>query len=150
MAILGRHICPQGNLWQAICLAGFAVQARQGKNGYMKIGQIIKALRLERGLSQEALALNVDTATSNLSRIEKGLRTPSIDLLERIAPALGTRVSTIYALAEAGAGEPSSVPSAGWEGEEDIAFRRQYLTLNSENRRMALELLRAMNKVQVS
>lgn len=143
MAIIGWHICLQGNLWQANCLHGFAVQARQGKNDCMKIGQIIKALRLEQGLSQEALALDADTATSNLSRIEKGLRTPSIDLLERIAPALKTRVSTIYALAEA-----DGEPTAGWQGEEDIAFRLEYLMLNADNRRMALELLRAMNRVQ--
>lgn len=37
----------------------------------MHIGQIIYALRREKGLTQEALALAAETATSNLSRIEK-------------------------------------------------------------------------------
>ena len=114
-------------------------------NGRMNIGRIIKALRLERELSQEALALEVNTATSNVSRIEQGQRTPSIDLLERIAKALGSRVSTIYALAEA---EELPAQSLADDSDEGMALRRQFLTLDSDNRRMALELLRAMNKVQ--
>lgn len=110
----------------------------------MEIGRIIKALRQERGLSQEALANDVDTATSNLSRIEKGQRTPSLDLLERIANALGIRVSTLFALSEANS--VSAVPDDA--NQEDVAFRAQCLTLNAANRYMALELLRTMNKVQ--
>jgi hypothetical protein len=68
-------------------------------------------------------------------------------MLERIGSALGTRVSTIFALAEA---EELPAQSVADDSDEGMALRRQYLTLNSNNRRMALELLRAMNKVQTS
>jgi transcriptional regulator with XRE-family HTH domain len=40
-----------------------------------------------------ALALEVDTATSNLSRIEKGLRTPSLALIYRLEEAVGVTLS---------------------------------------------------------
>lgn len=51
----------------------------------MRIWYVIRALRAEKELTQEALANDLDTATSTLSRIEKGLRTPSVELLIRIA-----------------------------------------------------------------
>ena len=110
----------------------------------MKIGGVIKALRLKRGLSQEALALAVDTATSNLSRIERGQRAPSLDLLERLAEALDTRVSTLFALAEASHTEASSETG----DQHDMDIRSQCLTLTPDNRRIALEVLRAINRVQ--
>lgn len=66
----------------------------------MHIGRVIYALRRERGLTQEALALAAETATSNLSRIEKGQRRPSGALLERLASALSTSVTAIYASLE--------------------------------------------------
>lgn len=69
-------------------------------NPAMSIGRVIRALRLERGLTQEELALEADVATSNVSRIESGQRQPTGDLLRRLARALGTSVSRIHGLAE--------------------------------------------------
>lgn len=120
----------------------------RSKNGQMKIGAVIRALRSDKSLTLETLASVAAVDSSYLARIERGQREPSLEMLERIGGALGTRVSTIFALAEAEEGEPTAIPSAGWEGLEDMAFRREYLTLNSENRCMALELLRTMNRVQ--
>ena len=55
------------------------------------IGQNIKAARKSRGLSLEKLAARCDPPTSyqQLSRLEKGDRSLSIDWIERIATALG-------------------------------------------------------------
>jgi transcriptional regulator with XRE-family HTH domain len=66
----------------------------------MHIGQIIRMLRIQRGLTQEQLALEAQVATSNVSRIENGLRQPSQDLLQRLAEALKTSVSLIYTIQE--------------------------------------------------
>lgn len=66
----------------------------------MHIGQVIRVLRIQRGLTQEQLALDAQVATSNVSRIENGLRQPSQDLLQRLADSLGTPVSLIYAMGE--------------------------------------------------
>lgn len=69
-------------------------------NAAMNIGQVIRALRIERGLTQEELALEAEVATSNVSRIENGLRQPTTGLLKRLAKALGINVSQLYALVE--------------------------------------------------
>lgn len=69
-------------------------------NAAMSIGHVIRALRLERGLTQEELALEAEVATSNVSRVERGERQPTSALLGRLADALGMTISQIYALAE--------------------------------------------------
>ncbi len=72
-------------------------------NRDMNIGPAIRTLRLERGLTLEALAHEVNSDASNLSRLERGLQGPSFDLLVDLATALGVKVSEICALAEGGA-----------------------------------------------
>ena len=50
-----------------------------------EIGQRIKALRKERGISQEQLAAMLGVTVNYMSRIEPGLRRASLDLLVDIA-----------------------------------------------------------------
>ncbi|MFQ3186254.1 helix-turn-helix domain-containing protein [Marinomonas primoryensis] len=66
----------------------------------MNIGYVIKILRLQRKMTQEQIALEADMATSNVSRIEKGLRQPSQKVLQRLAIALNTKPSILYAASE--------------------------------------------------
>ena len=51
-------------------------------------GLNVKRLRLERGLSQEALAAEAGLAMRHLGRIERGQANPTLDVLERLAVAL--------------------------------------------------------------
>jgi len=53
------------------------------------LGATIRALRVERGLSQEALADLASVDRSYMSSIERGLRNISVLNMERIATALG-------------------------------------------------------------
>lgn len=69
-------------------------------NRAMNIGPAIRMLREERGLTLEALAHEVDSDASNLSRLERGLQRPGFDLLVDLATALGVKVSEICAMAE--------------------------------------------------
>jgi transcriptional regulator with XRE-family HTH domain len=64
------------------------------------LGQVIRAIRAERGLSQEAVALDADMDPSWLSRIEGGRHNPSWATVQRIAKALGVRTSDIALRAE--------------------------------------------------
>ncbi len=48
----------------------------------------IKRLRVERGLSQEALALIADVDRTYVSQLERGVANPSLLILTRIADAL--------------------------------------------------------------
>ena len=119
----------------------------------MHIGQIIYALRRDLGLTQEALALEADTATSNLSRIEKGQRRPSGALLERLAQALGTSVTAIYAQAEGVALNESERQRLVDVEETDFSrdalqLRRDFRDLSQPNKRLTLEFVRMLMRLE--
>lgn len=120
----------------------------------MHIGQIIYALRKEKGLTQEALALEADTATSNLSRIEKGQRRPSGALLERLAAALGTSVTAIYGRSE-GVSLSQARSSKAGVSEEDadysrdaVQLRQNFRDLSPANKHLTLEFVRMLGRLQ--
>ena len=53
-------------------------------------GQNVRRVRKERGLSQEALADEVGLAVTYVGQIERGIRNPTLDVVERFAKVLGT------------------------------------------------------------
>lgn len=117
----------------------------------MHIGQVIYGLRAERNLKQEALALEVNTATSNLSRIEQGKSSPSIALLERLAAALGTSVTAIYARAEgvslAAQADEETQDSADF-ARDAVQLRQGFRQLNPSNKLLVLEFVRLLGRLQ--
>lgn len=58
-------------------------------------GKRLKKLRLESGLSQEALALSAELDRTYIPSIEKGERNVSLSVLEKLAKALGLSVSEL-------------------------------------------------------
>ncbi len=57
------------------------------------IGEIIKKLRLEREMSQDALSKKADLAFYTISKIEAGSTpNPTIDTVKKIADALGVSI----------------------------------------------------------
>ena len=58
-------------------------------------GAILREAREARGLSQEALALECDIDRSYVSRMERGLRQPTIAMLIRLSETLGVRASAL-------------------------------------------------------
>lgn len=59
------------------------------------LGEKIKSLRLEKGLSQEGLAKELSVVRQTVSKWEKGLSLPDSKMLMEIAAALGTTVSDL-------------------------------------------------------
>lgn len=128
----------------------------------MNIGYVIKTLRKQRKMTQEQIALEADIATSNVSRIEKGLRQPSQKVLQKISVALGTTPSTLYAACE----QPESgIPSfleqsdsvswhVNWEAQELCSKSRTLLKLFNElsacNKELLLEQLKTLHQWQNS
>ena len=55
----------------------------------------IKAIRKQRGMTQEELAARLNVVRQTVSKWEKGLSVPDADLLKRIAEILETDVSTL-------------------------------------------------------
>lgn len=64
------------------------------------IGQTIVKIRREKKISQESLALTANIDRHYMSDIENGRRNISVEFLEKIAQALGTKGSTILSEAE--------------------------------------------------
>jgi len=52
-------------------------------------GQVLKALRTEKGLSQEEFALNIDLHRTYISQLERGLKSPSLRTIAKICKELG-------------------------------------------------------------
>ena len=61
------------------------------------LGEAVRATRKEAGFSQEKLAEKADLSTVFISRIERGVESPSVDNLQKIAKALGVRVRDLVA-----------------------------------------------------
>ena len=60
-----------------------------------RIGVVIRARRLALGLTQEQLALMVGLSPMGLHFIEKGLRSPRMDTLERLSYGLNCNVAVL-------------------------------------------------------
>ncbi|MCU0782578.1 MAG: helix-turn-helix domain-containing protein [Verrucomicrobia bacterium] len=60
-----------------------------------QFGQRVREARLERQLSQEALAAKADLDRAFLSGIERGVENPTLFTIQAIADALGIRVGNL-------------------------------------------------------
>lgn len=60
-----------------------------------EVGAKIKYLRQKRGLSQEALALTCDMNPAFLGHVERGMRSPTLNTLQRICDGLGITLTEL-------------------------------------------------------
>ena len=61
-----------------------------------QLGYRIRYLRQNKGLSIEALALEAEINRNYLGDLERGVRNPTVVVLNRIAKALGVDLSTLF------------------------------------------------------
>ena len=59
------------------------------------IGKAISKLRLDLGLSQEELADRAGIHRTYVSQLERGIKSPTLVVLMKVAKALGTRPSRL-------------------------------------------------------
>ncbi len=64
------------------------------------LGEAIRTLRLEAGMSQEQLAEGAETDLTQVGGIERGVRNPSYTTLLRLAAALKTSVGELATRAD--------------------------------------------------
>ena len=62
----------------------------------LQVGQRIRTIRKQRGLSLEALALKCDMNAAFLGHIERGLRCPTLYTLERISTGLEINIAELF------------------------------------------------------
>ena len=63
-------------------------------------GEVLKELRAEHGLTQEALALDAGTERSHISALERAEKGPSLGTILRLAQALGMPAGELVSLVE--------------------------------------------------
>jgi len=61
-----------------------------------QFGDQVKKLRLQKGLSQEALALEADLDRTYIPSIEKGERNVSLEVIEKLAKAFNIKISELF------------------------------------------------------
>jgi transcriptional regulator with XRE-family HTH domain len=66
----------------------------------LKVGQRIKTLRKELGLSQETLALKAEVDRTYMTDVENGRRNVSIEILEKIIAALEVSITDFFTAKE--------------------------------------------------
>lgn len=69
-----------------------------------RVGRNVRRLRRERGLSQEELGFEAELHRTYISGVERGIRNPTILIIEKIAAALGTQPHTLLEPAQGAAG----------------------------------------------
>lgn len=70
------------------------------EKGWPELGQAIRRQRRAAGLSQEGLAERAGLHSTYLSEIETARVNPTVNVLRRIAAALGVRASALVSAAE--------------------------------------------------
>jgi transcriptional regulator with XRE-family HTH domain len=75
------------------------------------VARNLRRLRVERNLSQEALAADAGIDRTYVSRLERGLENPTVAMLEQLAEALGAPIAEFLAIPAPG--EPPPRPLRG-------------------------------------
>lgn len=67
------------------------------------VGKTIRTLRIQKGLSQEKLAEEIDSHQVYISEIERGLKIPSLTVLFEIAKCFGLSLTELVSMIESNA-----------------------------------------------
>jgi len=62
----------------------------------VQVGKRVRSLREGKGISQEVLAEKSNLHRTYIGGVERGLRTPSLKSLQRIAKGLGVAVADLF------------------------------------------------------
>lgn len=70
----------------------------------------LRRLRVERGLSQEALAVDAEIDRTYVSKVERMMENPTIVILDRVARALGVDITELFKQPKTGEKPPKPLP----------------------------------------
>ena len=101
----------------------------------MNLGQAIRRLRKQQGMTLAELAHRCDSHVGNLSRIERGLARPSLELLYRLAEALDLSLTDIFSVAER-----KQLDS------EQVALNAAFISLLEEDRQLLLDFAELLQR----
>ncbi len=101
----------------------------------MNLGQAIRRLRKQQGMTLAELAERSESHVGNLSRIERGLARPSLELLHRLALALDLSLTDIFSVAER-----KQLDS------EQVALNAAFISLIEEDRQLLLDFAELLQR----
>ena len=70
----------------------------------------VRRLRVDRGVSSEALATAASLDRAYVGRIERGMANATVDVLERLASTLGIEIAALFAVPPSHAERPLPLP----------------------------------------
>lgn len=118
----------------------------------MKIGQVIREIRVAHKATLEEIAFAADTNASNLSRIERGKQGYSTETLERIASTLGVTVSDLHLRMETAPNSASKAIKPGLSKKRppfDLGITAsKYSALTQEHRELVDEFMNLLLRRQ--
>ncbi|MCJ2100025.1 helix-turn-helix transcriptional regulator [Methylobacterium sp. E-046] len=79
--------------------------------GRARVAWNLRRLRVERGITQEGLAVDAGVDRTYVSGIERREFNPTVDLLDRLAMALAVDILDLLAVPAADEAEPSPLPA---------------------------------------
>jgi transcriptional regulator with XRE-family HTH domain len=80
-------------------------------NAAQLVAHNLRRMRVEKGISQESLAVDAGIDRTYVSRLERCMENPSVNVLERLAVALGREIVEFFVRPEPDAAMPAVLPS---------------------------------------
>jgi len=113
----------------------------------MKIGNVIRALREQKGLTLEALAYDAGMSGGNISRIERGVIDPPIGTLLKLCAALQVPASELFLALEAAPDSNTALRELPQHyGHQSQQLQLIFATMSPSQRKSALEILQTLQK----
>lgn len=76
----------------------------------------VRRIRVLRGISSERLAAEAAVDRTYLSRLERGVANPSVDILEKVAKVLGVEIAELFAIPKPDEERPEPLPGGRRKG----------------------------------
>lgn len=103
----------------------------------MSLGRALRQLRKQKGLTLAQLARETDSYVGNLSRIERDVSKPSLDLLYRVSEALNFSMSEIFSVSE---------PNDSNRDPDQVALNTIFISLLEEDRELLVAFARLLHE----
>ena len=111
----------------------------------MNLGESIRKIRTDKGISQGEVQKRTGILRSYLSRVENGHTVPSFATLQRLSGALGVTLADFFTPE----GGPLPHPGAGDSTPDSLKELKSYLPqLSAEQRHQVLEMVKQMAKAR--
>jgi transcriptional regulator with XRE-family HTH domain len=112
------------------------------KPAFVNVGETIRAVRLQNGLSQGDIEKRTGLLRCYQSRVENGHTVPSLDTLAKLATAMGVPLTQLFV--DSSSAEKESPPASAADARFMAEIRRHSSNLNESDRKLCLEMVKKL------